>query len=313
MKKILITGVSSFIGVHLAEFFSKSFKVYGTISQSKQDYKNIYKTRINSISDSITIIENFNLIDNNKISNTISNIKPDYFIHHAGWANFYASREYDLIKSYQTNVIPLSVIFSSLKKNKCKGIIITGSSSEYSDSDQADLESDNCQPSMPYGFSKLSQTIYASQLSNYYNLPTRVARVYIPFGPLDSPNKLIPFVIKSLKNNKFAKLSSCNQTRDFIYIDDLVKIYQFLINDLKNENFEIYNCASGNPLQLKSVLSLIAKQMEKSIDLLLFSQLKNRKGEPEFSYANIDKLKEKYLDISNSDISKSLNKYIKSF
>ena len=313
MEKIIITGVSSFIGVHLAKFFSKKFKVFGTISGKKEDYKNIYKIRLNSISKSVTIIENFNLIDHITISNTISNIKPDFFIHHAGWANSYASIDYDLVRSYQTNVIPLSVIFSSLKKNKCKGIIITGSSSEYSDGDLPDLESDSCYPSMPYGFSILFQTIYAHQLSNYYNLPTRIARVYIPFGPLDSPNKLIPFVIKSLKNNELAKLSSCKQTRDFIYIDELVKIYQFLINDLKNEKFEIYNCASGNPLQLKLVLTLIAEQMNKSIDLLAFSQIKNRKSEPEYSYANIDKLKEKYSDISDLDISMHLKNYIKSF
>ena len=34
MKKIIITGVSSFIGFHLAKFFSANFKVYGTLSMS---------------------------------------------------------------------------------------------------------------------------------------------------------------------------------------------------------------------------------------------------------------------------------------
>ena len=38
MKKIIITGVSSFIGFHLAKFFSANFKVYGTLSMSIDNY-----------------------------------------------------------------------------------------------------------------------------------------------------------------------------------------------------------------------------------------------------------------------------------
>lgn len=313
MKKIIITGVSSFIGVHLAKFFSKNFNVYGTISMKFDDYNDINRLRLKSIVNNITFLEDFNLMNHDNIRKTISDIKPDYFIHHAGWTDLYTSLDYDLVKGFKTNVMPLSALFSSLKENNCKGIILTGSSAEYSDGEVSDLETDICYPSMPYGFLKLSQSIYAKQLSTYYNLPTRIARVYIPFGPFDSPNKLIPYVITNLYNNQLAKLSPCTQIRDFIYIDELVKIYKFLLSDLINGNFEIYNCASGNPLQLRSLLVLIAKEMKKSTDLLSFSSIRTREGEQNYSCANFNKLNEKYNGITNIDIADSLKDYINYF
>ncbi len=310
MKKIIITGVSSFIGFHLAKFFSRNYKVYGTLSMKFNNYNDINKLRLNSIVGNVTFIEDFNLMNHNDIKKTISNIKPDYFIHHAGWSKLYSSFDYDLDKGFNTNVIPLSFLFSSLKESNCKGIILTGSSAEYSDGEIPDLETDICYPSMPYGFVKLSQSIYAKQLSNQYNLPTRLARVYIPFGPFDSPNKLLPYVINNLYNDRPSKLSSCTQIRDFIYIDELVKIYEFLLLDLTNQNFEIYNCASGKPLQLISLLKLIAEEMCKPLELLDFSSIKTRELDQKYSCANNVKLKEKYNVIGDMDIMDGVKDYL---
>ena len=310
MKKIIITGVSSFIGFHLAKFFSINFKVYGTLSMSLTNYSDINELRLKSIAGNITFIENFNLMHHNHIKEIISKIKPDYFIHHAGWSKLYSSFDYDLVNGFNTNVIPLSVLFSSLKENNCKGIILTGSSAEYSDGEFPDLETDICYPSTPYGFIKLSQSKYAKQLSNQYNLPTRIARVYIPFGPLDNPNKLLPYVINNLYNDRKSSLTSCSQIRDFIYIDELVKIYEFLLLDLKNNNFEIYNSSSGKPLQLISLLKLIVKEMSKPLNLLDFSSIKTRQLDQKYSSANIIKLKEKYNVIDDIEIIDGIKDYL---
>lgn len=310
MKNIIITGVSSFIGFHLAKFFSVNFKVYGTLSMSIDDYSSINELRLKTVADDITFIENFNLTNHEHIKDIIYKVKPDYFIHHAGWSKLYSSFDYDLVNGFNTNVIPLSVIFSSLKKINCKGIILTGSSAEYSDGEFPDLETDICYPSTPYGFIKLSQSKYAKQLSNQYKLPTRIARVYIPFGPFDNPNKLLPYVINNLFNDRKSRLSKCSQIRDFIYIDDLIKIYEFLLLDLENNNFEIYNCSSGKPMQLMSLLKLIANQMSKPLNLLDFSSLKTRKIDPKYSCANVIKLNEKYNLIDDIDIANGIKDYL---
>ena len=309
MKKLIITGVSSFIGFHLANFFSKEYKLYGTITKKVDNYSGIQKIRLNKLISKITFIENFNLTNHNIIDKTISKIKPDLFIQHAGWAKSYNSFDYDIKKGFEINVIPLSTIFQSLKKYGCEGIIITGSSFEYTDHNLSDNESDLCLPTLPYGFSKLSQSIFAHQLSVYYNLPTRLARIYIPFGPYDSPNKLIPYVFDKLYNNKIAELTSCYQKRDFIHIDDLLIMYEFLIKDLFNRNYEIYNCASGKLIELRSLLNIIINTIGRSKKLLNFSKKKEIYDEPLSSFANISKFKNAYSSGLDIDINKSIKKY----
>ena len=108
MKKILITGVSSFIGFHLAKYFSHDFNVLGTLTKSIIDYKNIQMLRVNELIDYIEFVEEYDLRNHNMINKTIQYIKPDYFIHHAGWTNDYGSFGYDLVKGFEINVKPLS-------------------------------------------------------------------------------------------------------------------------------------------------------------------------------------------------------------
>ena len=151
MKKIVITGISSFIGYHLVRHFINKYKVYGTLSKKILNYNNIQENRINHSLEHIRIIEEFNLKDKEFVKRIIKDIKPDYFIHQAGWSVDYGSFNYDLRRGYEVNVEPLSIIYPALQECGCEGIIITGSSAEYSDSDQGDKEYDPVFPTMPYG------------------------------------------------------------------------------------------------------------------------------------------------------------------
>lgn len=291
IKKILITGISSFIGFHLAKYFSQDFNVSGTISKNINDYKDIQKLRLSALIDYIEFVEEFDLRNHDMINKTIQYIKPDYFIYHAGWAKDYGSFNYDIKMGFHVNIEPLATVYSALKESECKGVIVTGSSAEYSDGKQANKETDVAFPNMPYGLSKLTETLYVKQLADRCNLPTRVVRVYIPFGPFDSPHKLIPSVISSLKKNKKIEISPCEQKRDFIYIEDLIKAYEALLGDLNRRPiFDIYNICSGKATKLKELLLIIATELGSSHDLLNFGAKQMREGEPLISYGSNQKI-----------------------
>ena len=70
---------------------------------------------------------------------------------------------------------------------------------------------------MPYGLSKLEATIRARQLALRFGINVRVARVFIPFGPLDAPGKLVPQVVTALMQRQPVELSTGTQRRDFIH------------------------------------------------------------------------------------------------
>ena len=273
----------------------------GTGSNQTIDQQNLYGNHVRYFTDVSLPINKFDF------SSRFSSNRIELVDTSNSFAN---SRRYDFVNGFEVNVKPLSTLYLALKKCECKGIIITGSSAEYSDGNQADQETDLAFPNMPYGLSKLTETLYARQLANNYNLPTRIARVYIPFGAWDAPNKLIPSVINNLKENKSIDLSTCEQKRDFIYINDLIKAYESLLNDFnRGPIFDIFNICSGNAIRIKDLLLMIASGLNSSHDLLKFGGRQMRAGEALVSYGSNRKAID-ILDWKPRNLREVISKYL---
>ena len=61
------------------------------------------------------------------------------------------------------------------------------------------------------------------------SFPFIILRLYQVYGPNQTIDRLIPIVISScLKNKKFS-CSPGTQIRDFLYVDDLVKLFELII------------------------------------------------------------------------------------
>ena len=311
MKKIIITGISSFVGVHLARYFiSKKYQVIGTISRSREMYQGMKSQRLDDAEKFGVQIEQLDIVDKGRVSSLVQRIKPSIWFHLAAWTENYGSLDYDLKKAHRVNVEPLSNIYETLSQNETKGVIFAGTNAEYSDTDSACLENDICLPTMPYGLAKLSVTIRSRQLAFQYGIATRVARVFIPYGLYDNPGKLLPSVVQSLQEGRSIDLSPCTQERDYIYIDDLMEGFNHLVDDLKrNCVFDIFNICSGEGTVLKEFLRNIAIFMESNTALLNFGARKMRSGEQQASYGSNSKAK-KLLNWSPHTLEEGLQKYI---
>lgn len=292
MQKIVITGVSSFVGCHLARsFFEKGWVVRLIGRQPPQNYKDQKAKRINYAGNGNNW-ETLDITNESCLKAFINQFQPDVWIHHAGYATNYGSMDYDFNKGHETNVLPLQTLYESLSLNRCKGVILTGSSMEYSDTEEACVESDLCSPTTPYGLSKLTETLMSTQLSARFNLPTRVARLFIPFGPLDNPQKLLYYVADNLRQGKAVDLSPCTQKRDFVYIDNVVNAYHLLAGDLARGGSDIFNICGGNATAICDIVEWTAEILGASKDLLNFSARSMREGEQMISFGNNAKARE---------------------
>jgi nucleoside-diphosphate-sugar epimerase len=313
MEKIVITGATSFIGMHLAKYFAqKNYDVIATISHNRLKYQGIKLARLEELEKyNIKIVE-LDIKDPSQLETNINLIKPDYWIQHAGWAEKYGSFDYDLAKSFEINAIPLNKLYELLVEVGAKGVLLTGSSAEYPDLETAALENDNGFPTMPYGLSKLVETIYAAQLAKRYQLSTRIIRVFIPYGEFDNPNKLFSSVYRSLSNNQTIDLSPCTQKRDFIYIDDLLAGYYSILKDSVNRTqiFDIFNICSGEAIPLKELLLTMAAALKVNKQLLNFGAIPMREGEPLISYGNNDKAKRVLNWVPNYTLEKGIQALI---
>jgi nucleoside-diphosphate-sugar epimerase len=292
MKSIVVTGASSFVGCHLArEFAQQGWAVTATLSKPRETYEGIQTARLKWIGESVSW-QVLDTRDEKAVRKFIAKARPDLWIHHAGYAVNYGSPDYDVKAGHEVNVEPLHYIYEELAKTEKSGVIVTGSSMEYSDTDKACLESDECKPSTPYGRSKLEETEAAKELSKRHGVPTRVARLFIPFGPLDAPNKVIPYVIENLKKGLPVELSPCTQRRDFLYIGDVAKAYGSFAEDLKRGGFEVFNVCSGEAVAVRSLIELIADRMGASRKLLGFGKRPMRPGEPAVSYGSCERARQ---------------------
>ncbi|TAL09716.1 MAG: NAD(P)-dependent oxidoreductase [Nitrospirae bacterium] len=292
MKTVVITGASSFVGCHLArEFAQKGCAVTATGTQTFDAYKGIQAERLKWIGGGVSW-QALDLCNEQAVRSFIARVRPELWVHHAGYAVNYGGPDYDVCAGDAVNVAPLAYIYEELAKAKCGGVIVTGSSMEYSDTDQACLESDECKPSTPYGRSKLEETQAAAKLSALHNVPTRVARLFIPFGPLDAPAKVLMYVVENLKKGLPIDLSPCTQRRDFLYIGDVAKAYGSFAGDLKRGGFDIFNICSGEAVAVRSLIEMIVSHLGASSDLLGFGKRSMRPGEPAVSYGSCERARQ---------------------
>lgn len=289
---VVVTGITSFVGYHLARHFSREgFLVIGTSTGAAKPRDGIEALRLTKLADSSVISASLDITKSDELTSFIAKYKPDFWIHHAGWTKDYRSPLFDSGRAYSINVAPLATVYESLKKTDCRGVIVTGTDGEYGNSNEIHREDEACMPLTPYGLSKLSETIRSYQLSLQHGIPTRVARLFIPYGPLDAPWKMISSAVKALREKRVIDLSSCEQSRDFLYIDDVVCGYMALIRDMEEHSdmFDIFNICSGKAATLKQLLLSIAGALSSDRALLSFGALEQRALEAPVCYGDNSK------------------------
>ena len=139
-------------------------------------------------------------------------------------------------------------------------------------------------------------------------LPVIIFRPYLVYGPGQDVNRLIPFVIMSCLKNLNFPCSKGLQLRDFVYIDDAINL---IFESLKKRKIkgEIFNLCSGKPIEVKKVINLINKKINKGKPN--FGQIPFRKDEVIKFYRNPKKTQKIYNWKPKVNIKEGLNKTIK--
>ncbi len=282
--RVVVTGISSFVGFHLARAFAGSgWEVVATHSRPLDSYVGIQRLRLGRVAP-VARTEALDLRDAGAVAALVARERPSLWVHHGGHAVAYASPDYDLTESLAVNLAPLAGLYRALADAGCGGVLVTGSSAEYSAAESANCEDDACWPDTPYGLSKLAETLAARQHCLRFGVPTRVARLYIPFGPLDNPAKLLAQAVEALAAGRKLDLSPCLQRRDFIGVEDVARGTLALAGDCGRGGFDLFNLCSGTATPLRDLLLGLARRMGADPGLLRFGAIPMRPGEPATSY-----------------------------
>jgi nucleoside-diphosphate-sugar epimerase len=305
MNKILITGITGFIGSHLAiNFTQMGFKVIGL----KRSFSDI--SRLHSINDKLIILNS----DEKSWKEEVEKIKPDFIIHSA-WEGVSASDRDNWDLQFR-NIILLNELLTLCKTLSIKKFISLGSQAEYGDYISPVTENSEIRPNSNYGF--LKHISY--QISDYSlkNSGTKLfwLRLFPLFGEGESENWFIPMVVKSLTENNTFDMTFGEQQYAYLYIKDFCNwIFQILSNDIEAG---IYNVSSiKNTYSLKYVVGLITEILGIENSKINFGAIPYRINQNMKLVGDMSKLKsqlnpelleESNFESSLSDVIKSLNK-----
>ena len=264
-KKIFITGINGFVGLHLAEYCltKPDVRVYGTVFDGK-----FKKDKIQIFACDLTKKE--------QVKKVILKVKPDVIFHLAGQSQ--VSTSFDVPeKTLLNNIISDVNLFEVLKKIKSKAVVVTaGSSEEYGLTLKHELpikEGNPLRPISPYAVSKITQEKLAFQYHQSYGIKTVLVRCFNTEGPrrpdtfvVSSFAKQVALIEKG-KQKPVLYVGNLEAKRDFTDVRDVVRAYW--LASQKCEFGEPYNICSGRTMSIQSVLDvLLSLSSVKNIKIL---------------------------------------------
>ena len=119
----------------------------------------------------------------------------------------------------------------------------------------------------PYSASKIGADAIALSFHYAFGLPVVIARPFNTYGPRQSARAVIPTIISQLAAGKTeVKLGDLTTTRDFNFVTDTCRGMIAAATAAGGEG-EVYNIGSGKEISVGAVAELIAKLMDRPLDI----------------------------------------------
>ncbi|NML69076.1 SDR family NAD(P)-dependent oxidoreductase [Chryseobacterium sp. RP-3-3] len=281
MKKYLITGGSGFIGSHIAEELSKNGHHVIVLDNLRTGFK-----------------KNMEGLDVEFINGDIrdKNILLQYAqeataIFHLAALVSVPESLVNISECIDINTHGTINVLEAAKSNYGCKVILSSSAANYGDDPiLPKIESMIPKPMTPYAISKLDGEYYLDMYRKQWQIPTVSLRYFNVFGSRQNPNSAyaaaVPiFINKALKNEPITIYGDGNQTRDFIYVKDIVRANIFA----SEKGDSIYNVALGHST---SIIELVIKIIEITNSKSPIVFLEERAGDIKHSTADPSKFQQ---------------------
>ena len=317
-NKVIITGVSGFIGFHLSILLIKNkFEVVGIDNLNTYYDIELKKSRLEILRKLEIKFYKIDITDLKNLKACFSKEKPDIVINLAAQAGVRYSLENP--QSYiQNNLIGFFNILEVCKNININKLIFASSSSVYGNLDKIKFSEDDKadDPLNLYAASKKSNELMAFAYANLYNIPCIGLRFFTVYGPWGRPDMAyFKFTKNIIENLSIDVYGNGNMYRDFTYIDDIVEgIFKLLktpnekLFSSTNVFYELFNIGNDNPVDLNYFISIIEKSVGKKAKK---NFLEVQPGDVKRTSANIFKIQSKVKFLPQTKIEDGIPKFVK--
>ncbi len=257
-KKVLITGITGFVGSHMAELLLKEGLVVFGIARWRSRKENL-----GNLNGKVIILE-ADILDSHSLDQIMVSVRPDLIFHLAA-QSFVPASWTTPVSTLETNVIGTANLFESVRKTKINPRIqIACSSEEYGlvEKNEIPIKEDNpLRPLSPYAVSKVAMDYLGYQYHKSYGMQIVRTRGFNHTGPRRGEvfaesdfAKQIAEIERGLKK-PVIEVGNLETKRDYTDVRDMVRGY--FLAGLKGDPGEVYNICSGKAVKIADVLKIL--------------------------------------------------------
>jgi UDP-glucose 4-epimerase len=305
-KRILVTGGAGFIGSHIVERLCEDnyVVVYDDLSAGRESNLSGFDGKIDFIRGDVR--------DSDALGEAVRGVNVAF--HCAARVSVTESVE-DPIGTSKINVGGTLRLLWESKKAGVERVVFPSSASVYGSSPEIPKKED-MQPDAdsPYAASKIVGEQYCKLFTKVYDLPTAILRCFNVYGPRQDESSpyasVIPrFVTAMLDGERPRIFGDGRQTRDFIFIDDVVEGF-LLAASVEGVRGDTINIASGRSLSILELLEALGQVLGTDVEPELVEE---RPGDVRHSLADISRAKSKLGFSPRVDHAEGLRRTVEHF
>ena len=330
-KIILVTGAAGFIGYHIcSSLIKQGHHVIGLDNITDYydvnlKYDRIKKLgvlrneaeRFGALATSTSFGDQFqfirlNLEDRKELPNLFKRFKFDSVCNLAAQAGV----RYSITnpEAYiDSNITGFLNVLECCRSYNITRLVYASSSSIYGNSEAVPFEETAVvdKPISLYAATKKSNELMAHTYSHLYNFETIGLRFFTVYGPWGRPDMaMFLFTDAILKGKPIKVFNEGNLSRDFTYIDDIVKgVENTLLKSSRNkELYKLYNIGNSQPVRLLDFIEAIEKCTGKTAERQM---LPMQDGDVNLTWASVQRLKDDYDYLPSTSIESGVEAFIK--
>ena len=258
MSTYLITGGCGFIGSHLIESLLEG-------GHQVRVLDNLSTGKLENIPSHCEVVIG-DVADSNLVKDCMKGM--DGCFHLAAISSVQDSIE-NWIRTHQVNLTGSVNVFDAARVNQTP-VVYASSAAVYGDNADMPLkESSAARPLTAYGSDKLGSELHARVASLVHGVPTAGMRFFNVYGPRQDPSSpysgvISIFVDRTLEKKNLTIFGDGEQTRDFIYVKDVVSFLRSAMQNV-NCNPSVFNVCTGKSVTInqlaKTVMSITGNQL----------------------------------------------------
>lgn len=272
--KVLVIGVKGFIGSHLMDHLeSKGHDVFG--ADVIVDYSNPRYFQIDST--------------NSDFQQVFLDGQFDLCVNCSGAASVPDSIS-NPMRDYSLNSVNVFKILDSIRKHNahCRLINLSSAAVYGNPKNFPVKESSSLKPMSPYGYHKMNSEVICEEFHRFFQVKVCSLRIFSAYGEGLRKQLFWDVYQKALKSKDIDLFGTGKESRDFIYVGDLVRLIEIVAQNCAFEA-DVVNAANGQEITIREAVETFLKFLNPKAKVN-FTGLE-RKGDPNRWVADISKSK----------------------